>query len=122
MAKQIGEDTKVTLDLKTIGMGIAGLAALIGMWFALQADIALAMELPEPADPEITRMEFDMKDQLVRQTIMTTQEDVSELKEDLDRIEEKIDKLQKLKNYAITLQSKKENDGWENTQRNARRR
>ena len=94
MAKQIGEDTKVTLDLKTIGMGIAGLAALIGMWFALQADIALATELPEPVDPEITRMEFDMKDQLVRQTIMTTQEDVSELKEDLDRIEEKIDKLQ----------------------------
>ena len=94
MAKQIGEDTKVTLDLKTIGMGVAGLAALIGMWFALQADIALAMELPEPVDPEITRMEFDMKDQLVRQTIMTTQEDVSELKEDLDRIEEKIDKLQ----------------------------
>ena len=39
-------------------------------------------------------MEFDMKDQLIRQTIMTTQEDVSELKEDLDRIEEKIDKLQ----------------------------
>ena len=93
MAKQIGEDTKVTLDLKTIGLGVAGLAALIGMWFALQADIALAKELPEPADPEITRMEFDMKDQLVRQTIMTTQEDVSELKEDLDRIEEKIDKL-----------------------------
>ena len=93
MAKQIGEDTKVTLDLKTIGMGIAGLAALIGMWFTLQADIALAKELPAPADPEITRMEFDMKDQLVRQTIMTTQEDVSELKEDLDRIEEKIDKL-----------------------------
>ena len=94
MAKQIGEDTKVTLDLKTIGMGVAGLAALIGMWFALQADIALAKELPEPADPEITRMEFDMKDQLVRQTIMSTQEDVKELKGDLDRIEEKIDKLQ----------------------------
>jgi len=94
MAKQIGEDTKVTLDLKTIGLGVAGLAALIGMWFALQADIALAKELPEPADPEITRMEFDMKDQLVRQTIMTTQEDVSELKDDLDRIEEKIDNLQ----------------------------
>ena len=93
MAKQIGEDTKVTLDLKTIGMGVAGLAALIGMWFALQADIALAMELPDPADPDITLMEFDMKDQLVRQTIMTTQEDVSELKTDLDLIEEKIDKL-----------------------------
>tara|TARA_Y100000004_G_scaffold59521_1_gene66284 strand:+ start:493 stop:777 length:285 start_codon:yes stop_codon:yes gene_type:complete len=93
MAKQIGEDTKVTFDLKTIGLGVAGLAALIGMWFTLQADIALAKELPEPLPSEVTRMEFDMKDQLIRQTIMTTQEDVSELKSDLDRIEEKIDKL-----------------------------
>ena len=50
-------------------------------------------ELPEPEAPVITRMEFDMKDQLVRQTIMTTQEDVLELKEDLDRIEAKIDQL-----------------------------
>jgi hypothetical protein len=49
--------------------------------------------LPEPKPPEISRMEFDMKDKLVRQTIMTTQEDVKELKDDLDRIEEKIDKL-----------------------------
>ena len=93
MAKQIGESTKVTLDLKTIGMGVAGLGALIGMYFTLQSDIALDKELPIPPDPEITRMEFDMKDQLVRQTIMTTQADVTELKEDLDRIEEKIDKL-----------------------------
>ena len=93
MAKQIGEDTKVTLDLKTIGIAGAGLAALIGMSFTLQADIALAKELPEPKPPEISRMEFDMKDKLVRQTIMTTQEDVKELKDDLDRIEDKIDKL-----------------------------
>ena len=93
MAQQIGEDTKVTIDLKTIGMTAAGIGSLVAMWLTLQADIAEAKELPEPADPEITRMEFDMKDQLVRQTIMTTQEDVQELKRDLDRIEEKIDKL-----------------------------
>ena len=93
MAQQIGEDTKVTIDLKTIGMAAAGIGSLVAMWSTLQADIAEAKELPEPADPEITRMEFDMKDQLVRQTIMTTQEDVQELKRDLDRIEEKIDKL-----------------------------
>ena len=93
MAKQIGESTKVTLDLKTIGMGVAGLAALIGMYFTLQSDIALAKELPIPADPEITRMEFDMKDKLVRQTIMTTQDDVKEIKEDLKSIEQKIDAL-----------------------------
>ena len=93
MAKQIGEDTKVTLDLKTIGMAAAGLAALIGMYFTLQADIAEAKELPEPLPSEVTRMEFDMKDQLIRQTIMTTQEDVTEIKDDMKRIEEKIDNL-----------------------------
>lgn len=93
MAQQIGEDTKITLDLKTIGMAAAGIGTIVAMWFALQADIAEAKELPAPPAPEITRMEFDMKDQLVRQTIMSTQEDVTEIKEDMKRIEEKIDKL-----------------------------
>jgi hypothetical protein len=93
MAKELNEDTGFTISIKSlIGIG-AGMAAVISMWFVLQADIAEAKELPIPPDPEITRMEFDMKDQLVRQTIMTTQEDVTELKEDLDRIEEKIDQL-----------------------------
>ena len=93
MAKELNEDTGFNVSIKTlIGIGFA-MATLIGMWFTLQADIAEAKELPLPPDPEITRMEFDMKDQLVRQTIMTTQEDVTELKEDLDRIEAKIDKL-----------------------------
>ena len=93
MAKELNEDTSFKISLKTLG-GIAVLIfTLVGMWFTLQADIAEAKELPLPPDPEITRMEFDMKDQLVRQTIMSTQEDVSELKEDLDRIEAKIDKL-----------------------------
>jgi len=93
MAKELNEETGFTVSIKTLaGIGV-GLATVIGMWFTLQADIAEAKELPLPLDPEITRMEFDMKDQLVRQTIMTTQEDVSELKEDLDRIEEKIDKI-----------------------------
>jgi hypothetical protein len=69
------------------------MAAVISMWFVLQADIAEAKELPVPPDPEITRMEFDMKDQLIRQTIMSTQEDVTEIKQDMKRIEEKIDKL-----------------------------
>ena len=93
MAKQIGEETKVTLDLKTIGMIAAGIATLVGMWFALQADIAEAKELPIPPPPDVTRMEYDMKDQLIRQTIMTSQEDVKELKEDMKRIEDKIDRL-----------------------------
>ena len=49
-------------------------------------------ELPEPSGPRL-HVEFDMKDQLVRQTIMSTQEDVTEIKQDIKRIEEKIDQL-----------------------------
>ena len=91
MAKELNEDSGFHVSVKSLlGIG-AGMATVISMWFILQADIAEAKELPIPPDPEITRMEFDMKDQLVRQTIMTTQEDVTELKEDLDRIEQKID-------------------------------
>ena len=93
MAKELNEDTTLKLSIKTLG-GIAILIfTLVGMWFTLQADIAEAKELPVPLPPEITRMEYDMKDQLIRQTIMTTQEDVKEVKEDIKRIEEKIDKL-----------------------------
>ena len=63
---------------------------MVAMWFSLQADIAEAKELPQAQAPEITRMEFDMKDQLVRQTIMSTQEDVTEMKEDIKMIKEKL--------------------------------
>ena len=93
MEKELNEDTTFKLSIKTLG-GIAALIfTLVSMWFILQADIAEAKELPAPPDPEVTRMEFDMKDQNIRLTIQNTAEDVEELKEDLDRIEEKIDKL-----------------------------
>ena len=93
MAKELNEDTGFTVSIKTLGGIGAAMAALIGMWFTLQADIAEAKELPTPPAPEITRMEFDMKDKLVRQTIMSTQEDVKEIKEQLIRLEDKIDNL-----------------------------
>ena len=90
MAKELNEDTGFSISIKTlIGIG-AAMATIISMWFMLQADIAEAKELPEPADPEVTRMEFDMKDQMIRQTIMTTQEDVKEIKKTLEKIEDKI--------------------------------
>ena len=93
MAKELNEDTSFKVSIKSlVGIGI-GMATLIGMYFTLQADIAEAKTLPEPPAPEVTRMEFDMKDQMIRQTILTTQEDVKEIKEDILRIEQKIDKL-----------------------------
>ncbi len=92
MAKEIGEGTKVTLDLKTIGIIGFGLATVIGMWFSLQADIDEAKTLPEA---EIQRMEFDMKDELIRQTIMDTQDDVESILDKLKKIDERIYEMNK---------------------------
>jgi len=92
MAKQIGEETKITLDLKTIGLIVVGLSSLIGMWFALQADIQEAKELPEP---EIQRIEFQMKDEAIRDAIINTQDDGEEIKEQLKKIDERLFDLQK---------------------------
>ena len=91
--KRIKWRYRVSCKYKTLGGIAAAIATVVGMWFALQADIAEAKELPVPPPPDVTRMEYDMKDQLIRQTIMTTQEDVKELKEDMKRIEDKIDRL-----------------------------
>ena len=87
MATQIGEGTKITLDLKTIAIVIAGAVSLAATYFALQKEIELAKQLPEPA---ISRTEYDLKDQLIRETIMNTQEKVEENSSKLDKIDEKL--------------------------------
>ena len=90
-APQISEETKVTLDLKTIGMIVGFVVMIAGMWYTLQADIAEAKELPAPV---IDRVEYDLKDELIRQTIMDTQDDVEEIKETIDKIDERLYEIQ----------------------------
>lgn len=87
MAQEIGEGTKVTLDLKSIGMVVVGAISLAAMYFALKAEIEVAKELPKPT---ISRTEYDLKDQLIRETIMNTQKKVEENSSKLDRIDEKL--------------------------------
>ena len=90
MAKELNEDTGFTISIKTmIAIGFA-MATIIGMWFALQADIAEEKELPVIPPDEVTRMEFNMKDQMIRNTIMETQEDVKEIKNSIEKIEDKL--------------------------------
>jgi peptidoglycan hydrolase CwlO-like protein len=92
MATKIGESTQVTLDLKTIGIIIGGVISLASLYFIMQADIAEAKELPKP---EISRTEYDLKDELIRNTIMDTQDDVEEIKEKVDKIDERLFEIQK---------------------------
>jgi hypothetical protein len=90
MAKELNEDTGFTVSIKTLVAIGAAITTIVGMWFALQADIAEAKELPVAPPPDVTRMEFDMKDQMIRQTILTTQEDVKEIKKSIEKIEDKL--------------------------------
>jgi len=87
MTKELNENSGFKISIKTLIAIGAVMATVISMWFILQADIADAKELPKA---DVTRMEFDMKDQMIRQTIMTTQEDVKEIKKTLEKIEDKI--------------------------------
>ena len=87
MTLELGKGTKIKLTIEsmiTIGTMIV---ARCMMWFTLKADIAEAKKLPVP---DVTRIEFDMKDELIRQTIMTTQDDVKEIKEDIKMIKQKL--------------------------------
>ena len=81
---EVNKQTKLTLSLETIVSGVVTLAMIIGMWFTLQADIDLAKELPAPS---VSRTEYDLKDQMIRDAVLDTQEDVEEIKEDIKSIE-----------------------------------
>jgi hypothetical protein len=104
MAKELNEDTTFRMSVKTmVGLGFV-IATLIAGWYSLMAEIQQAKLEPVQVDvnilkeeilkeipeAEITRMEFDMKDQMIRQTIMTTQSDVEEIKKALEKIEDKL--------------------------------
>ena len=90
MAKQLNEDTSFKISIKTLG-GIAVLIfTLVGMWFTLQADINEAKELPKP---EVSKMEFQMKDKMVRDAVLNTEKNVQKLEERMIRMENKMDQL-----------------------------
>jgi hypothetical protein len=84
---ELNEGTKLTLDLKTIGIVIAGAVSLVLMYTDLNKGIEEAKLLPEPS---ISRTEYDLKDQLIRETIENTAEQVQENSEKLDKIDEKL--------------------------------
>ena len=81
---EVNKGTKLTLSLETIISGVVTLGMIIGMWFTLQADIELAKELPAPS---VSRTEYDLKDQMIRDAVLDTQEDVEEIKKDIKSIE-----------------------------------
>tara|TARA_Y100000361_G_C11018722_1_gene268343 strand:+ start:29 stop:301 length:273 start_codon:yes stop_codon:yes gene_type:complete len=88
--KELSEDSKFQISLKTLGGIVVLIVTLVGMWFTLQADIEEAKMLPEMP---ISEKEFELKDKLIRGSILSTQEDVKEIKEDIKYLRDKIDKM-----------------------------
>ena len=94
MATKIAEDTNVQLDLKTIGMIIVGTISLASMWFTLQSDIdALRTKVESfSGDEFVQKMEFQLKDELIRSTIVQIDKSTKDLKDDIEENKEAIKK------------------------------
>jgi hypothetical protein len=88
--KELSEDSKFQVSLKTLGGIVVLIVTLVGMWFTLQADIDEAKLLPEMP---ISEKEFELKDKLIRASILSTQEDVKEIKEDMKYLRNKMDNV-----------------------------
>ena len=91
---EISKDSKFALSLELIVILGGVLITTAGMWFTLQAEIEEAKKLPPS---EVSRTEYDLKDQLIRETIMNTQEKVEENSKKLDDIDTKLYELIKNK-------------------------
>ena len=92
--------TKFALDVKTIISAAVGIASLVGMWYALQADIQEAKELPKidniyeqeyPSKPE--GYNWPRSYEQYKENVEDLQETVDEVLDLLDEYEETIKEL-----------------------------
>jgi hypothetical protein len=84
---EVGEDTVLGVSIKTlIALGI-GLSVAVGMYYDVKGEIEIAKQLPEPA---VSRVEFELKDNLVRETIMNNAKNIEDIKTQLDKIETRL--------------------------------
>jgi len=84
---EVSENSKVTISVKTLIAIAIGIATLIGFWYSLQGDIEEAKVLPKH---EVTRIEFQMKDELIRETVKNNADDLQEIKEELKLVKDKL--------------------------------
>ena len=89
--KEISENTSFEISIKTLFAVAFALASAIAMYYSLKQEIEVAKELPKPA---ISRTEYDLKDQMVRDAIMQTQKDVQEISKDVKIIDERLYEIQ----------------------------
>jgi hypothetical protein len=108
--------TKFALDIKTMITAAVGIASLVGMWYALQADIQEAKELPKigniyeeeyPSKPE--GYNWPRSYEQYKDNVEGLQEEMDAVYEVLDEYEEKIEDLEKtVTDLRIKLANKRD--------------
>lgn len=84
---EVSKQTKFTLSLEMIIMLIGGIISLMGVWYSLKMEVEEAKGLPQSV---VTKTEWELKDQLIRESILNTQKSVEEINKRLDRMEERL--------------------------------
>ena len=90
---EVSKDSKFTFSIETLISMAVTIFMVVGIWFTLQADIKEAKELPKP---EIGRTEYDLKDQMIRNTIIETEKDVQEIKEQQKEMREDVKNIERM--------------------------
>ena len=90
---ELSKDSKFTFSIETLISMAVTIFMVVGIWFTLQADIKEAKELPKP---EIGRTEYDLKDQMIRNTIIETEKDVQEIKEQQKEMREDVKNIERM--------------------------
>ena len=87
MSTKISENTNIQLDLKTVIAIIMVTASFVGMYYTLQADIEEAKKLPPI---EVTRLEYELKEEWNEKMIMQLKDQVEVLEETQNILKEEI--------------------------------
>jgi len=120
MSTKISENTNIQLDLKTVVAIIMVTASFVGMYYTLQADIEEAKKLPPI---EVTRLEYELKEEWNEKMIMQLSDQVEMLEQTQDILKEEVSitasmikdgteadgKLEELNRQLEELQNKKPN-------------
>jgi len=118
MSTKISENTEFKIDIKTVIGIIMFTTTIVGMYYTLQEDIMEAKTLPPV---EVTRLEYELKEEWNEQMIMQLKDQVETLEQTQDILKEEISitasmikdgteadgKLEELNRQLEELQNKK---------------
>ena len=91
---KISEKSEFTLDLKTIGMVVAMAISVSGTYFTLKADIDANKKALEKGN-WVSATEYELKDELVRSTIMGNSKKLDAIENKLNTIDDRLYELNK---------------------------